>query len=74
MASVIYIAKNSTPKNKGSFIGKANASGFAGDSMGGLFFSLLLVIFQSNYYVSMYFMIIFPIISLVVISLKFKPK
>ena len=74
MASVIYIAKNSTPKNKGSFIGKANASGFAGDSIGGLFFSLLLVIFQSNYYVSMYFMIIFPIISLVVISLKFKPK
>lgn len=74
MASVIYIAKNSTPKNKGSFIGKANSSGFAGDSIGGLFFTILLVIFQSDYYLAMYFMIMFPIISLVVISLKFKPN
>ncbi len=71
-ASVIYIAKNSTPKNKGSFIGKANSSGFAGDSIGGLFFTILLVIFQSDYDSAMYFMIIFPVISVVVISLKFK--
>ena len=74
MASVIYIAKNSTPKNKGSFIGKANSSVFAGDSIGGVFFTILLVIFQSDYYVAMYFLIFFPIISVVVISLKFKLK
>ncbi len=74
MASVIYIAKNSTPKNKGSFIGKANSSGFAGDSIGGIFFNIMLVIFQSDYYMAMYFMLVFPVISVVVISLKFKPK
>ncbi|MCK4383955.1 MAG: MFS transporter, partial [Candidatus Lokiarchaeota archaeon] len=74
MASVIYIAKNSTPKNKGSFIGKANSSGFAGDSIGGIFFTIMLVIFQSDYYMAMYFMLVFPVISVVVISLKFKPK
>ena len=74
MASVIYIAKNSTPKNKGSFIGKANSSGFAGDSIGGLFFTMLLVIFQSDYYPAMYFMVIFPVLSVIIVSLKFKPN
>jgi len=74
MASVIYIAKNSTPQNKGSFIGKANSSGFAGDSIGGIFFTLMLVIFQSDYYIAMYFMLVFPVVSVVIISLKFKLK
>ncbi len=73
MGSITYIAQNSTPKNKGRYIGHANTSAFAGDSLGGLFFSLLLLVFFDDYYLSMYFMIIFPVISLIIISLRFKP-
>ena len=73
MGSLTYIAQNSTPKNKGRYMGHANTSAFAGDSLGGLFFSLLLFIFYSDYLISMYFMIIFQVISLVIVSLKFKP-
>ena len=73
MGSLTYIAQNSTPKNKGKYMGYANTSAFAGDSIGGLFFGLLLLIFNLNYDISMFFMIIFPAISLVIISLRFKP-
>ena len=73
MGSLTYIAQNSTPKNKGKYMGHANTSAFAGDSLGGLFFSLLLLILYNDYYLSMYFMIIFPIISVILISLRFKP-
>ena len=73
IGSLTYIAQNSTPKNKGRYMGHANTSGFAGESLGGLFFSLLLLIFYNDYYLSMYFMIIFPVISVILISLKFKP-
>ncbi len=72
IATTVYIAQNSTPNNKGRFMGYATSSIFAGTTTGGLFFSLLLAIFNSNYYISMSFMIIFPIISMIVISLKFK--
>ena len=72
-ATIVYIAQNTTPKNKGQIIGYANASVFSGSFVGGLFFTLLLS-FNPNYYIAMSFMIIFPIISVVVISLKFKPK
>ena len=71
--SVTYIAQISTPKNKGRYMGYVNTSAFAGDSLGGLFLSLLLLVFYNDYYLSMYFMIIFPIISLIIISLRFKP-
>lgn len=72
-ATIVYIAQNTTPKNKGQIMGYANASVFSGSFIGGLFFSLLLT-FNNSYYIAMSFMIIFPIISVVVISLKFKPK
>jgi len=72
-ATIMYIAQNTTPKNKGQIMGYANASVFSGSFVGGLFFTLLLS-FNPNYYIAMSFMIIFPIISVVVISLKFKPK
>ena len=74
IAVITYIAQNSTPKNKGKFISYANSSSFAGNAFGGLMFSLLLVIFNSNYYSAMYFMIIFPAISIIIILLKFDPK
>ena len=72
IAITVYIAQNSTPNNKGRFMGYATSSIFAGTTIGGLFFSLLLAVFHSNYYISMSFMIIFPIISTLIISLKFK--
>ncbi len=72
-ATIVYIAQNTTPKNKGQIMGYANASVFSGSFVGGLFFTLLLS-FNPNYYIAMSFMIIFPIISVAIISLKFKPK
>jgi MFS family permease len=73
MGSLTYIAQNSTPKNKGKYIGYATMSSFAGDSIGGLFYSLMLAIFYSDYFMVMYFMIIFPVISSLIISFKFNP-
>ena len=72
MATIVYIAQNSTHTNKGRFIGYANTSIFAGTTIGGLFFSLLLTLFSSNYYISMSFMIIFPVISTFIILFLFK--
>jgi MFS family permease len=75
IATIVYIAQNSTPANKGRFMGYATTSVFAGTTTGGLFFSLLLAGFHSNYYVSMSFMIIFPVISIIIILFVFKlPK
>ncbi|MFX1420424.1 MAG: MFS transporter [Promethearchaeota archaeon] len=71
MATIVYLAQNSTPVNKGRFMGYANTSLFAGTTIGGLFFSMLLGIFNSNYYIAMLFMIIFPIISTLIMSKKF---
>jgi len=72
-ATTIYIAQNTTPKNKGRYMGYANTSVFSGSFIGGLLFSLLLVV-NSDYYIAMYFLIIFPAISSIIIFLKFKPK
>ncbi|MFX1553089.1 MAG: MFS transporter [Promethearchaeota archaeon] len=72
-ATTIYIAQNTTPKNKGRYMGYANASVFSGSFIGGLLFSLLLVL-NPDYYIAMYFLIIFPVISTIIIFLKFKPK
>lgn len=74
VATTIYIAQNTTPKNKGKYMGYANTSVFSGSFIGGLFFSLLLT-FNPDYYIAMSFMIIFPVISTIVIIFSFKiPK
>lgn len=74
VATTIYIAQNTTPKNKGKYMGYANTSVFSGSFIGGLFFSLLLT-FNPDYYIAMSFMIIFPVISTLVIIFSFKiPK
>jgi DHA1 family multidrug resistance protein-like MFS transporter len=73
-ASVIHIAQNTTPLNKGKFMGLANTSTFSGGFLGGLFFSILLIVFNSNYYFVMVFMVIFPLLSVVSILIKYKPK
>ncbi|MFW9826624.1 MAG: MFS transporter [Candidatus Thorarchaeota archaeon] len=70
-ATTIYIAQNTTPKNKGRYMGYANTSVFSGSFFGGLFFSFLLT-FNQDYYFSMNFLIIFPLISVFIIFLKFK--
>jgi MFS family permease len=76
MAINVYIAQNSTLQNKGKYMGYANTSIYAGASIGGLFFSFLLAVFHSNYFISMSFMIIFPIIStlLILFILKIPEK
>jgi MFS family permease len=75
MATTVYIAQNSTPVNKGRYMGYATTSIFAGTTIGGLFFSMLLALFQSNYYISMSFMIMLPLISTLIIIFVFKlPK
>lgn len=73
-ATIMYIAQNSTPKNKGRYMGYANSSTFSGGFIGGLLFSYLLLVFNSNYYSVMYFMILFPLLSSVSILLKFKQR
>lgn len=74
MTTLIYISKKSTPQNKGRYIGYANTSAFAGNAVGGLFFTLLLTIFNSDYYVAMYFMISFPVFALIIIFIQFHLK
>jgi MFS family permease len=71
-ATIMYISQNTTPTNKGQIMGYANASVFSGSFLGVLFFSLLLT-FNPDYYIAMSFMIIFPMISVIIILLKFKP-
>ncbi len=72
-ATQIYIAQRTTPKNKGKYVGYANSSFFLGSFIGGLLFSFLSSI-NSDYYFAMWFMIIFPAISALIIFLKFKNK
>ncbi|MFX1364237.1 MAG: MFS transporter [Promethearchaeota archaeon] len=72
-ATVTYISNKTSPKNKGKYMGFANTSVFSGSFLGGLLFSLLLSVFNSDYYIVMYFMIIFPAISTFIIFFKFKP-
>jgi MFS family permease len=73
-ASVVYIAQNSTPTNKGRYMGYANSANFSGGFLGGLLFSYLLLIFDSNYHTAMIFMIIFPVLSSISILLMFKNR
>ncbi len=69
-ATQVYIAKNTTPENKGKYTGYVTSSFYLGSFMGGLFFSLLLFTY-SDYYIAMWFMIIFPGVSAIIILLKF---
>jgi predicted MFS family arabinose efflux permease len=73
-ATITYIAQNTIPKNKGKYMGYANTSVFSGSFAGGILFSLLLLSFNSDYYITMSFMIIFPVISTFIIFVKFKPS
>jgi MFS family permease len=70
-ATQIYIAQKTIPANKGKYLGYANSSFFSGGFIGGLFFSLLLC-FNPDYYAFMWIMIFFPLISTLVILVKFK--
>ena len=69
-ATQIYIAQRTTPKNKGKYVGYANSSFFLGSFIGGLLFSFLS--FNSDFYFAMWFMVIFPATSALIIFLKFK--
>ncbi len=70
-ATQIYIAQKTNPRNKGKYLGYVNSSFFSGGFLGGLFFSLLLS-FNPNYYAFMWIMLFFPLISTLIIFLKFK--
>ncbi|MHA1489202.1 MAG: MFS transporter [Promethearchaeota archaeon] len=72
-ATQVYIAQNTTPKNKGKYTGYANSSFYLGSFLGGLFFSSLLA-FNSDYFIVMYSMIIFPLISALIVLIKFEKK
>lgn len=72
-ATITYIAQNTTPHNKGRYMGYANTSVSSGSFSGGLLFSFLIFAYNSDYYIPMYFMVIFPVISTIIILLKFKP-
>ncbi len=70
-ATHFYIAQNTTPENKGQFVSLANSSFYLGSFIGGLFFSGVLAIFP-DYSIAMIPLIIFPIISALIISIRFK--
>lgn len=70
-ATQVYITKNTTPLNKGKYIGYANTAFYMGSFFGALLFSLLISLL-SNYYNAMIFMIIFPILSAISILIGFK--
>ena len=72
-ATQIYVSKNTTPKNKGKYMGYMNTSSQLGTFTGGVFFTLLLFIY-SDYYPAMRFMIVFPVIAALIIFIKFDRK
>ncbi|TFF93694.1 MAG: MFS transporter [Promethearchaeota archaeon] len=69
----VYITKNTNPANKGRYVGYSNASFFLGSFAGAFFYSNLINYF-SNYYMAMYFMIIFPAMASLTILLGFNKK
>jgi len=72
-ATQIYVSKNTTPKNKGKYMGYLNTSSQLGNFTGGIFFTLLLFVY-SDYYPAMRFMIVFPAIAALIIFIKFDRK
>ena len=69
-ATQIYISQNTTPKNKGKYLGYMNSSSQLGTFSGGILFTFLLFVY-SDYYPAMWFMIIFPTFSALIILIKF---
>lgn len=69
-ATHVYIAEKTTPDNKGKYIGYANSSFYLGSFLGGLFFSGLLSL-NPDYYSIMWYMIMFPVLSALIILIKF---
>jgi len=72
-ATQIYVSKNTTPKNKGKYMGYMNTSSQLGTFTGGVFFTLLLFVY-ADYYPAMRFMIVFPAIAALIIFIKFDRK
>ena len=72
-ATQIYVSKNTTPKNKGKYMGYVNTSSQLGTFTGGVLFTLLLFVY-SDYYPAMRFMIVFPAIAALIIFIKFERK
>lgn len=72
-ATQIYVSKNTTPRNKGKYLGYMNTSSQLGTFTGGVFFTLLLFIY-SDYYPAMQFMVVFPVIAAMIIFLSFEKK
>ncbi|MBD3214383.1 MAG: MFS transporter [Candidatus Lokiarchaeota archaeon] len=70
-ATHFYIAQNTTPENKGQYIGIANSSFYLGSFLGGMFLSGMLAI-NPDYYFAMIPLISFPLLSALIISIKFK--
>ena len=73
-ATQVYVAQKTNPKNKGKYLGYANASTFSGSFLGGLFFSMVLGFSNSDYYLAMPIMIVFPLISALITMFGFERK
>ena len=70
-ATWVYIAQNTTPENKGKYSSYASTSFYLGSFAGSLLFSSLIA-FYGNYYTAIYFMILFPVLSAIIILFQFK--
>lgn len=72
-ATQIYISQNTTPKNRGKYMGFMSTSSQLGTFAGGLMFTLLLVVY-SDYYTAMWFMVALPTVSALIILVKFESQ
>jgi len=72
-ASFIYISQNTTPKNKGRYVGIANSFFSLGNFTGNVFTGILLLI-NDSYYFTLLVLFIFPAISALFILFGFKSK
>ena len=70
-ATQVYIARNTTPENKGKYVGYANSSFYLGSFLGGLYLTYLLYV-SNDYYSAFWFMIIWPGISALIILFGLK--
>lgn len=70
-ASMIYISQNTTPENKGRYVGLANSFFSLGNFTGNIFFGILLMI-NDNFYFTILVLFLFPTISALFILFGFK--
>lgn len=70
-ALYFYISKNTSPKNKGKYIGYVNSGFFFGGFTGGIFVAGLLEL-GANYAFVTFIMIFLPLVSVLIILVKFK--